>query len=205
MTSENLNEIVCECREASQKAHQKVGDAIKQVLRENGGKIDTLYDPIQIVNEQYDCDELIEIKNVLTDSWYWLYGLQLGEDNTIEFIVVDPTSHKGHVITKVLKNQCLDYDIFIIADALETELENIEYHSATEAPEYNEDYVTDVARIIAEQGAASYPSTSYVYQLWLSMDAEYEEASKAFLLHHNMKTVISDTALVVVHKDTQVK
>ena len=103
--------------------------AIKRVLEEHGGKIDTIYSREQIINDEYDADELIVLESMDDhDDFYWLYGLQLDPKGRIEFLAVDPIKRVG----VVLQNIMLDYDIISIADALECELENIEYEEENE-------------------------------------------------------------------------
>ena len=124
MTSEELSAIAVKARRKIEQAKLSVYFAIKCVLEEHGGKIDTIYSREQIINDEYDADELIVIESVDDhDDFYWLYGLQLDQKGRIEFLAVDPIKRVG----VVLHDFALDYDIISIADALECELENIEY------------------------------------------------------------------------------
>ena len=129
LTSEELNEIAVSARQKIEQAKLSVYFAIKRVLEEHGGKIDTIYSREQIINDEYDADELIVIESVDDhDDFYWLYGLQLDQKGRIEFLAVDPIKRVG----VVLHDFALDYDIISIADALECELENIEYEEENE-------------------------------------------------------------------------
>lgn len=129
LTSEELNEIAVSARQKIEQAELSVYFAIKRVLEEHGGKIDTIYSREQIINDEYNADELIVIESVDDhDDFYWLYGLQLDQKGRIEFLAVDPIKRVG----VVLHDFALDYDIISIADALECELENIEYEEENE-------------------------------------------------------------------------
>lgn len=124
LTSEELSDIAVKAREKINNAESSVYFAIKRVLREHGGKIDTIYSREQIIHDEYDADELIVLESMDDhDDFYWLYGLQLDKEGRIEFLAVDPIKRVG----VVLQNIMLNYDIISIADALECELENIEY------------------------------------------------------------------------------
>lgn len=129
LTSEELNEIAVKARELRDKSYQITLEAIKRVLCEHGGKIDTIYSREQIIHDEYDADELIVLESMDDhDDFYWLYGLQLDKEGRIEFLAVDPIKRVG----VVLQNIMLNYDIISIADALECELENIEYEEENE-------------------------------------------------------------------------
>ena len=130
LTSEKLSEITCKARDLRDKAYTMTLEAIKRVLKEHGGKIDTIFSAEQIANEEYDYDELIVITSIDDEHIYYLYGLQIGADNTLKFLVVNSTNRQKEVLSNYnddLPYMALDYDIIIIADALECELENIEY------------------------------------------------------------------------------
>lgn len=123
VTSEDLSEITIKARRTIDDAAKKVYNTVKRVVREHGGRIDTIYSCVQICNDEYDADELIVLENLYNrDEFYWLYGLQLDNEGRLEFLAVDPIKRCGVVLESMVYN----YDIISIADALECELENIE-------------------------------------------------------------------------------
>lgn len=122
MTSAELAATLEKTSEMMSKAYVMALNAIKRVVKEHGGHIDILC-KADIINDLTDHGELIPIYSCFGhDDFHWLYGLQIGHDGCLEFLAVDPVERKG----VVLQNQCLDYDIQMIAAALQCELEQKE-------------------------------------------------------------------------------
>lgn len=121
-TSAELSEVTAKARELRDQAYTMTLNAIKRVLRQNGGKVNVLVYS-DIAKGLVDEDELVQLVSCDNmENVYHLYGLQLDSEDRLEFLAFDPLERKG----VILQNQCLEYDIIAVADALEFALEDME-------------------------------------------------------------------------------